>query len=210
MHNYFNFTSFCLFTGLILTGAGDVFCAGGDLQTISTFVNTPQKGWEMSCLMHETLSKLNNLPLISVALVNGRAVGGGAELTLVPDLRAFAKTNGKLSFVQAKMGVIPGWGGGTRLKNLVGPSKALEILLSCRTLSSNEHQGLCDQIVSDDKCLEETQIWLEKLVQHDRSVLQSLKQTLNSEASFELERNQFAPLWGGPANKMALSKNLKH
>ena len=142
--------------------------------------------------------------------VNGWAVGGGAELTLAPDLRAFAKTNGKLSFVQAKMGVIPGWGGATRLKNLVGQSKALEILLSCRTLSSNEHQGLCDQVVSDDKCLEETQIWLEKLVQHDQSVLTALKQTLNSEASFELERNQFAPLWGGPANKKALSQNLKH
>ena len=194
-----------------MTGAGDVFCAGGDLQTVSTFLNTPQKGWEMTCLMHETLSILANLPLISVALVNGRAVGGGAELTLAPDLRVFAQSQGKLSFVQAKMGVIPGWGGATRLKNLVGPSKALEILLSCRTLNCDDASsiGLCDQIVPDENSLSETSAWLEKLVQHDQSVLNALKVSLNSN-SFEVERNQFAPLWGGPANKIALSKNLKH
>ena len=91
-----------------MTGKGNFFCAGGDLRTVTDYLNTPQKGWEMTCLMHETLSKFASLPIISVALVNGRAVGGGAELTLATDLRAFAKNSGKLSFVQAKMGVIPG------------------------------------------------------------------------------------------------------
>ena len=165
----------------------------------------------MSSFMHETFSILTNLPIISVALVNGRAVGGGAELTLVPDLRAFAQTKGKLSFVEAKMGVITGLGGATRLKNLVGHSKALEILLSCRSLNSDDALsiGLCDQIVPDENSLSETLAWLEKLVQHDNRVLCALKTSLNSN-SFEIERNQFAPLWGGPANKLALSKNLKH
>ena len=199
------------FSGVILKGAGDFFCAGGDLRTVTDYLNTPQKGWEMTCLMHETLSKFSSLALISVALVNGRAVGGGAELTLSTDFRAFAKNGGKLSFVQARMGVIPGWGGATRLQNLVGKSKSLEILLSCKTLNSEKATslGLCDQIVSDEDCLSETQTWLENLVQHDPEVLHAMKRSVY-EQNFETERKLFAPLWGGPANKRALSKNLKH
>ena len=97
--------------GLILTGHGDFFCAGGDLQTITVHLNKPQKGWDMTCLMHETLKLFHELPLLSVALVNGRALGGGAELTLSTDLRAFSQNSAKINFVQARMGLIPGWGG---------------------------------------------------------------------------------------------------
>jgi hypothetical protein len=64
--------------------------------------------------MHDTVTRLANLPLISVCLVRGRAIGGGAELTLSTDFRVFAPT-GKLNFVQARLGVLPGWAGGSKL-----------------------------------------------------------------------------------------------
>jgi ethylmalonyl-CoA/methylmalonyl-CoA decarboxylase len=64
--------------------------------------------------MHDTVTRLANLPLISVCLVRGRAIGGGAELTLSTDFRAFAPS-GKLNFVQARLGVLPGWAGGSKL-----------------------------------------------------------------------------------------------
>jgi enoyl-CoA hydratase/carnithine racemase len=60
------------------------------------------------------LTRLANLPLISVCLVRGRAIGGGAELTLSTDFRAFAPT-GRLNFVQVRLGVLPGWAGGSKL-----------------------------------------------------------------------------------------------
>jgi len=124
--------------GLILTAEGDFFCAGGDKQTILTHLNSPEMGWKMTCLMHETVKKFYTLPALSVALVHGRALGGGAELCLAPDLRIFAEKSGKLSFVQAKMGLMTGWAGGSRLYHLLGSrSKALEILLSCRTIDSD-------------------------------------------------------------------------
>ena len=87
--------------GLILTAEGDFFCAGGDKQTILTHLTSSEMGWKMTCLMHATLKKFYTLPALSVALVHGRALGGGAELCLAPDLRIFAENNGKLSFVQA-------------------------------------------------------------------------------------------------------------
>ena len=202
--------------GLILTGEGDFFCAGGDLTTIQTHLTNSEMGWRMTCLMHETLKKFYTLPLLSVALVHGRALGGGAELTLAPDLRVFAETRGKLSFVQARMGLMPGWGGATRLKNLVGRSKSLEILLSCKTLNAVEATklGLCDKTLPDScDLLQETLDWMNDLTQHDVSVIGAIKKSVSSnydEHSLEQERRLFAPLWAGPANKEALNRKIKH
>ena len=60
--------------GLILTAEGDFFCAGGDKQTILTHLNSPEMGWKMTCLMHETVKKFYTLPALSVALVHGRGI----------------------------------------------------------------------------------------------------------------------------------------
>ena len=152
-----------------------------------------------------------------ISYYHSRALGGGAELCLAPDLRIFAEKNGKLSFVQARMGLMTGWAGGTRLYNLLGSrSKSLEILLSCRTINSDEalKLGLCDKIVPDDQdLLQETMKWLGKLIQHDPLVISSIKKSVTNpevEKMFENERKLFAPLWSGPANREALRKNLKH
>ena len=115
------------------------------------------------------------------------------------------------------MGLMTGWAGGTRLYNLLGSrSKALEILLSCRTINSEEAMklGLCDKIVPDNEnLLQETINWLENMIQHDSEVINSIKKCVtdeNCEKMFENERKLFAPLWSGPANREALGKNLKH
>ena len=81
------------------------------------FKNSPEGGFKLATIMHDTVTRLANLPLISVCLVRGRAIGGGAELTLSTDFRVFAPT-GKLNFVQARLGVLPGWAGGSKLVSL--------------------------------------------------------------------------------------------
>ena len=60
--------------------------------------------------------------------MRGRAIGGGAELTTATDLRVFSP-DASLSFVQSKMGLSTGWGGGSRLTSIVGRAKALRIML---------------------------------------------------------------------------------
>ena len=115
------------------------------------------------------------------------------------------------------MGLMTGWAGATRLYNLLGSrSKSLEILLSCRTISSEEAMklGLCDKVFPDNQnLLQETINWLENLIQHDPAVISAIKKSVtneNNENMFENERKLFAPLWSGPANREALRKNLKH
>ncbi|KAI9219297.1 ClpP/crotonase-like domain-containing protein [Blastocladiella britannica] len=90
----------------------------------------------MSALMHDTLTRLRRLSIVSVAAVEGHAVGGGAELTTATDLRVvtFGTT---VRFVHVKLGAAPGWGGAYRLTQLLGHTKALQLLLSAKKLDGD-------------------------------------------------------------------------
>ncbi|NXS66521.1 ECHD1 decarboxylase, partial [Pandion haliaetus] len=72
--------------GLIIYGAGNTFCSGSDLNAVKAILNS-QDGMNMCMFMQNTLTRLKRLPLISVALIQGKAVGGGAELTTACDFR---------------------------------------------------------------------------------------------------------------------------
>lgn len=203
---------------VILTSKGDYFCAGGDLSTVAQHLNQSQRGLDMSRLMHSTIEKLGDLPVVSLAVIRGRALGGGAELALATDLRSFSPS-GKLSFVQARMGISPGWAGGHRLVRCVGQSRALNLMLSCRTLHAKEAAdiGLCDLILKSDEeeeAMREAVDWLSMLTRHDASVISGIKAICNCDLpeteALELEQGTFASLWAGPANLKALESKLKH
>lgn len=208
--------SWTLGKGVILQAEGDTFCSGGDLTTVKAISN-PEDGLLMSTFMHNTLTRLYCLPLITVCLVHGKALGGGAELTTVTDYRVFTSL-GEVSFVQGRMGVVTGWGGGTRLVKLLGSSIALELFTTCRKLNGNEafKIGLADSIVEVPNRYEETKAWLAARTYHEPEVIQAMKKIvvgardLTLEDSLLNERLNFSPLWGGPANMKALGKNIKH
>lgn len=202
--------------GVILQAEGDSFCSGGDLTTVKAISN-PQDGLLMSTFMHDTLTRFYNLPFITTCLVHGKALGGGAELTTATDFRVFTNT-GEVSFVQGRMGVVTGWGGGTRLVKLVGPTIALDLLTTCSKLNGIKASqiGLANHVVGAEKRFDDTKAWLMERVSHAPEVLHAMKRiviaardsTLNE--SLLNERLNFSPLWGGPANLRALGGNIKH
>lgn len=201
---------------LILCGSGDTFCSGGDLNTVKN-INNPHDGLLMSTLMHNTLNTLYCLPLITVTLVHGKAIGGGSELTTATDFRLFSNT-GEVAFVQGRMGVVTGWGGGTRLVHHLGHRLALKLMTSCRKIGHDEALaiGLSDFTVPEESRYEDALQWLHKHTKHDPEVLHAMKNIVTGARDLKLEesslneRTQFSPLWGGPANLRALNKNLKH
>lgn len=65
---------------VILRGYGDTFCSGGDLSAVMKEIGTPEEGRMMCEYMQETLTRFMELPLISVAALNGKSLGGGAEV----------------------------------------------------------------------------------------------------------------------------------
>jgi ethylmalonyl-CoA/methylmalonyl-CoA decarboxylase len=205
--------------GIILHSVGETFCSGGDLNTVRQISN-PDDGYKMATLMHNTLTRLHQLPLISVALIQGKALGGGAELATSCDFRLFTE-KGEIGFVQGRMGVVTGWGGGTRLVQLLGQHRALELLLTSRQISASEAvvMGLANGITKSvelPEAVEEAKQWLQSKLKHAPEIVHALKQIVATaravpyEESLKNERQVFAMLWGGDANKKALEQNIKH
>lgn len=199
--------------GLILQADGDIFCSGGDL----SIGEIPEVGLLMSTFMHKTLTQLYCLPFVTVCLVHGKAIGGGAELTTLTDYRVFTDS-GEVCFVQGRMGLVTGWGGGTRLVKLLGPTKAIEILTTCKKLKGKEalETSLANHIIGTENRFEETKAWLMERTLHEPQVIQAMKKIvvgardLSYEESLLNERTNFSPLWEGPANVTALNQNIKH
>ncbi|MDF1856449.1 enoyl-CoA hydratase-related protein [Pseudooceanicola sp.] len=135
---------------LLVTGAGDkAFCAGADIKELRGRTLIDQKrGAELG---QSVFAKLDNLPVASVALVNGYAFGGGSELALACTFR-LASPRAIFGLPEIKLGLIPGYGGTQRLPRLVGEGRALEIIMTGRNVKADEAEriGLVNAIAEGD------------------------------------------------------------
>lgn len=202
--------------GFILHGASNIFSSGGDLE-MSRNTSTPEMGFAISQFAQGVTSRLRNLPLVSVALIEGVALGGGAEICVAACDWRVMTAQAHIGFVHGRMGLSPGWGGGVALKRLIGPSSALELIASGRLIATPEavSLGLATAVLhsSSLEVLEQAQQWLLERVTATTEVLRATKALMmndESEQDLELERRLHAPLWGGKAKSEALAKNIKH
>ena len=135
---------------LIITGAGPkAFCAGADIKELTGRTLSQQKrGAEIG---QAAFSKIERLPMPSVALINGFAFGGGLEMALACTFR-LATANAKMGLPEIKLGLIPGYGGTQRLPRAVGEARAMEMILTGRTVDAEEalRLGLVQRIVEGD------------------------------------------------------------
>ncbi|CAN7142198.1 enoyl-CoA hydratase-related protein [Variovorax sp. LjRoot84] len=132
---------------LIITGEGEkAFCAGADIKELQQRGLAAQR--EGAELGQGVFALLDRLPIPSIALVNGFAFGGGCELALACTLR-IALPNAKFGLPEVKLGLIPGYGGTQRLPRLVGQGRALEMVMTGRTVDAEEALaiGLVNRIV---------------------------------------------------------------
>ncbi|KAM8947244.1 ethylmalonyl-CoA decarboxylase [Pelodytes ibericus] len=204
--------------GLIVYGAENTFCSGSDLNAVKAISN-PQEGIMMCMMMQNTLTRLQRLPLISVALVQGKALGGGAELCTACDFRLMAEGS-EIRFVHKQMGLVPGWGGAARLVHLIGSRPALKLLSGTLRVDPENaiRIGLADDILpcGGDGSLEKAHKWIMTYTKGSPQVNRALKKVilsgreLNLEDALRTEKEIFGTVWGGPANLHALSKGTKH
>lgn len=135
---------------LLITGAGaKAFCAGADIKELRNRSMADQRrGAELG---QAVFSKLDRLPVASIALVNGYAFGGGLELALAASFR-LCTPNAAFSLPEVKLGLIPGYGGTQRLPRLLGEARALDMILTGRTVKADEaqHIGLVHSVVDGD------------------------------------------------------------
>ncbi|ESO13101.1 hypothetical protein HELRODRAFT_159708 [Helobdella robusta] len=205
--------------GLIVKGCGNTFCSGGDLNFVRALAKEKDSDNPslMSSFMQNATTRLSNLPLITVALVEGFAVGGGAELMTCCDFRV-VHSSARIGFLEAQMGLSTGWGGSVRLVHLLGRSKALQLLTSARVISGIDAQkiGLADEIFGEsDDPLEATTSFLTKYLKFPSEVIKAMKRVaVNASKSDSKsvehlnakETDIFQNLCGGPANLAALNR----
>lgn len=160
---------------VILTGEGRGFSAGGDLKSEAGPVGAGDEdfdfgnfgaykelaGYFFNDLRHQVLQrafrKLEDLPPVVIAAINGPAVGIGLEMCTLCDIR-YASDKAKLGEVAVPAGFLPESGGARNLPKLVGVGRAMEMILTGRIVEAEEAEriGLVDRVVPHDKLMEET------------------------------------------------------
>lgn len=132
---------------VIVTGAGEkAFIAGADIGELSRL--SPQEGREHSRRGQALLERLAELPVPTIAAINGFAYGGGLELAMACTLRV-ASENARMGLPETSLGILPGYGGTQRLPRLVGPARALELVLTSEkglTAIEAERIGLVNKV----------------------------------------------------------------
>jgi len=120
------------------------FCAGADLSLIRSYFEKSDGIAQMVAYvrtLHKLFDRIETLPAVTLACINGHALGGGLELALACDLR-IASFAASLGLPEARVGMIPGAGGTQRLPRLVGPGIAKRIILGADVIDGAEAQRL--------------------------------------------------------------------
>jgi len=149
--------------GIILTGSGEKsFVAGADIKEFSSYGQ--EQGQALSAFGHMVFKQIENSPKPVIAAVNGFALGGGCELAMACHIRIAAET-AKFSQPEVQLGLIPGYGGTQRLVDLVGKSRALELLLTGDMIDSRKAKeyGLVNEVVTMTDLLPYTKKILSKI-----------------------------------------------
>jgi enoyl-CoA hydratase len=164
---------------LVLTGAGDKsFVAGADINELATF--TPLTAKNFARHGHNVIAKLQELPIVVIAAVNGFALGGGTEIAIASDF-IYASENAKFGQPEINLGVIPGFGGTQRLPRLIGMNMAKEIVFTGKMISALEAEkiGLVNKVIPHDQLMEEVITTAKEIASKGKTSLRAAKQAIN-------------------------------
>ncbi|XP_049752543.1 methylglutaconyl-CoA hydratase, mitochondrial isoform X5 [Elephas maximus indicus] len=127
-----------------------IFCAGADLKE-RVKMHSSEVGPFVS-KVRAVVNEIANLPVPTIAAIDGLALGGGLELALACDIRV-AASSAKMGLVETKLAIIPGAGGTQRLPRTVGMSLAKELIFSARVLDGQEAKaiGLISHVLEQNK-----------------------------------------------------------
>ena len=130
--------------GLVFeTAKPGIFIAGADLKSINE-----ESAARMIALGQEVFDRIEALPMPTVAAIDGACVGGGFELALACDYRiASDRRASKVGLPEIKLGILPAWGGSTRLPRLIGLRRALGLILRGKVVAASEHPAI-DHVVA--------------------------------------------------------------
>ncbi len=134
---------------IVLTGSGNhAFCAGADVKELAGA--SPDQAKEIVSMGHDAFNAVEDCKKPVIAAINNLALGGGCELSLACDMR-ISSDRARFGQPEVWLGLIPAWGGSTRLPAIIGAAKAKELIFTGQMINAQEAQriGLVNKIVPD-------------------------------------------------------------
>lgn len=178
------------------------FSAGADVKAFQQ--GTTEKNMETIEVAHEALGRVATIPKIFVAQIAGHALGGGLEITLACDLRFGAEGDYRLGVPEVTLGLLPGNGGTQRLPRLIGWSRALDLMVTGRTLSPQEAHaaGILDRLFPAEELADRTRDYAGALSAGAARAIGAIKLAVHHglraslEDGLHLERKSIEELFG--------------
>ena len=200
--------------------------AGASLQAVSglsrvpgaheRLKRTPAAGLLELHAIHDLFVRIGRIDKVFIAAINGPALGGGCELSLACDLRYIGHDAGPIGLPEMTLGFIPGAGGTQRLSRLIGPGRALEMILEARVLDPDDalEVGLVNRVVKGKDLLAEASATAERLARRAPISIAGLKRAVREGPSkslpdgLALERKWFLAGTSRPAAQGAMRAYL--
>lgn len=187
--------------GVVITGSGSKsFIAGADIKEFSTYSKI--EGKKMVEKGQSVFKMIEESPKPILAAINGFALGGGCELAMACHLR-IASSNAKFGQPEVKLGIIPGYGGTQRLHQIIGKSKAMEMLLTGKSIDAFEalNLRLVNYIVSYEELITKSLEILNQIIENSPISISSIIKASNShyyplEDGFRTEISEFSRCFG--------------
>ena len=182
---------------VVVTGEGKAFVAGADIAAMAEMDGARAKAFAENG--QRVFGALERAHFITIAAVNGFALGGGMELALACDMR-FASEKAKMGQPEVGLGVTPGFGGTQRLPKLVGPGKAMFLLTTGKQIDGEKAYkiGLVNDVFEPEELLPKVKEIAAKIAQQGPTSLAMVKKaahdglTLTVEEGCKLEAELFA------------------
>ena len=164
---------------VVIKGAGDNFCVGDDIKEMIKWGNANDITRRVRYYQNMA-NQLEELDKITIAAVDGFAVGGGLEITMVCDF-VIATERSKWGMPEVDIGITPGWGGTTRLSRLIGRRRAKEINLIGALHSGKRavEWNLWNRVVPNDRLDTEVELLLDVLKSKNQQGMRQLKFIIN-------------------------------
>ncbi|QUW18130.1 enoyl-CoA hydratase/isomerase family protein [Agrococcus sp. Marseille-Q4369] len=193
---------------LVITGSGGTFAAGADIAQLRERRATDAlKGINTRCFQ-----RIRALPMPVIAVLDGYALGGGAELAYAADIR-IGTSSLKIGNPETGLGIIAAAGATWRLKEIVGDALAAEMLLTGRILGADEAlaAGLVSTVVESHAALEHAASLAERIAALDPAATQATKRALIAPASAhpEIELAEQAVLFESPEKQRRMTEFLE-
>jgi enoyl-CoA hydratase/carnithine racemase len=175
-----------------------LFCAGADIKAFTALDEAG--GRELVNRAHELFRDWEKSRIMTIAAVNGLALGGGCEVAMACDVR-LAGYSASFGQPEINLGIIPGFGGTQRLPRLVGPAKALEMNTTGEPISAEEafEYGLVNRLVPDHELFDTALAWARKYTRQAPLALEAIKRVSHQgdlDDGIEAEKEAFASVFG--------------